>query len=93
MFKKTFGEETIQAVWEKGQEVSSWDSTKFRKDKCGAPITHSQYGNIDSDEGWEIDHINPDGSDHISNLRPLQWANNRAKSDNRDGGWTCAIRG
>lgn len=87
---KTFNDEAVQAVWGKGVIVTGWDSAKYRKDKCGAPITRSQYGDTDAVEGWEIDHIDPNGSDHISNLRPLQWENNRAKSDKRDDSWTCA---
>ena len=30
------------------------------------------------------------GNDGLSNLQPLQWQNNRAKSDNGPGQWTCA---
>lgn len=86
---KTFDDATIQAVWEKGVIVPNWDPAKYRKDKCGASITRSQYGNTDNVEGWEIDHIDPNGSDYISNLRPLQWENNRVKSDKRGGEWRC----
>lgn len=89
-FKKSFDEKTILAVWNKGAIVSGWDSAKYRKDKCGAQITFSRYGNIDYTDGWEVDHITPNGSDELSNLRPLQWENNRAKSDKLDGSWTCA---
>ena len=35
--------------------------------------------------GWKIDHIKPvakGGTDDLNNLQPLQWANNRHKSDN-----------
>ena len=44
-------------------------------------------------EGWEIDHIKPiarGGIDDISNLRPLQWKNNRSKSDNYPD-WTSEV--
>ena len=49
-------------------------------------MSRNQYGNRDSQYGWEIDHIRPvanGGSDEISNLRPLQWENNAAKQDGR----------
>ncbi len=46
-------------------------------------MKRTEYGNRDSQYGWEIDHINPDGGDGLSNLRPLQWANNVATSDGR----------
>ncbi|MFN7825163.1 MAG: HNH endonuclease signature motif containing protein [Pseudobdellovibrionaceae bacterium] len=55
----------------------------------------SDYGNTESDFGWEIDHINPvsnRGGDDISNLQPLQWKNNRQKSDSTSF-WTCAVGG
>ncbi|MFH1745319.1 MAG: HNH endonuclease signature motif containing protein [bacterium] len=86
MFIKTFDDATIEAVWQKGIPVSGWDATKYRKDVCGAPITRAQYGVTNHKEGWEIDHIIPDsqdGSDSLSNLRPLQWENNRSKSDGK----------
>lgn len=92
IFKKTFDEATVQAVWNKGIVVPGWDSAKYRRDVCGAQITRSQWGNTDSKQGWEIDHIKPEsdgGSDALSNLRPLQWKNNRAKSD---GNLKCVVR-
>ena len=76
-------EKMIQDVWEKGIIVPMYDPQKWRKDQCGAWISHSQYGNRESQYGWEIDHISPGGADILSNLRPLQWQNNVAKSDGR----------
>jgi len=84
----SFNEETIQKVWEKGKIVGGNDPNIWRKDQCDAWIQRSQYGNRDSQYGWEIDHISPGGGDNLSNLRPLQWKNNVAKSSGRLG---CAV--
>ena len=92
MFKKTYDESTIEAVWQKGTPEPGHSS--FRKDICGASIQRSKYGET-IQWGWEIDHITPEsrgGTDALSNLRPLQWENNRAKADNLDGNWTYAVR-
>ena len=78
-----FSQEEIQKVWEKGITVQGQDSSQWRKDQCGAWIGRNQYGNRNSEYGWEIDHISPGGSDDVSNLRPLQCENNVAKSDGR----------
>ena len=91
--KQSFNEATIQAVWEKGTEVYGCNSAIRRRDYCGAWIDRSEYGNTDSPNGWEIDHIRPsskEGSDDLSNLQPLQWLNNRRKGDDYPN-WTCAI--
>ncbi len=77
----SFSEEVVQQVWEKGKIVSGNDPKIWRKDDCEAWIERSKYGNRDSQYGWEIDHISPDGPDTLSNLRPLQWKNNVDKSD------------
>ncbi len=82
----SFSEETIQSIWEKGKVVSGFDANKFRKDECGAWMTRTEYGNQNSKYGWEIDHIKPEsegGGDEMSNLRPLQWNNNRSKQTGR----------
>jgi hypothetical protein len=76
-------EEKIQAVWNKGRIIQKYDPVQWRQDTCGAWIGRNQYGNRNSDYGWEIDHIVPNGGDAISNLQPLQWENNVAKSDGR----------
>ena len=74
----------IDQIWEKAKIVDGYDSTRWRKDFAGAWIKKDQYG-IQSIYGWEIDHLKPvklGGRDDISNLNPLHWENNRAKSSN-----------
>ncbi|MDD2693472.1 MAG: HNH endonuclease signature motif containing protein [Candidatus Gracilibacteria bacterium] len=90
-FTKTFSESEKLAVWNKGGVDSQYDSNMWRFDKCGAWMKFSDYGNRNSKYGWEIDHIVPtskNGSDDISNLQPLRWENNAAKSD---GQLVCAV--
>lgn len=84
----SFSQSVIDAVWKKATLTSRID---YRKDKCGATIYRHSHGKI-STNGWEIDHIVPaslGGTDELSNLQPLQWENNRKKSDNLQ--WTCAV--
>ena len=78
-----YDENTIEEVWKKGKISPDNSPGVFRKDECGAWIKRAEYGNRQSQYGWEIDHISPDGSDNLSNLRPLQWENNVDKSDGR----------
>lgn len=88
-----FNEQWIQAVWEKGAVAPGYDSRFVRKDACGVLIERSKYGET-SLYGWEIDHMIPvalGGPDSLQNLQPLQWQNNRHKSDNYPQ-WSCALR-
>jgi HNH endonuclease len=87
-----FDEATIERVWQKGTPVPGYPSN-MRKDKCGAWMDRSRYGDRSSSFGWEIDHKQPvaaGGSDDPSNLQPLQWQNNAHKADNWPD-WTCKI--
>ena len=77
-------EESFEKVWQKGRIVPDYDPTKFRKDACGAWIARDQYGNLDSEFGWVVDHIYPlalGGGDDAENMRPLHFKNNRSKGD------------
>ena len=74
-------EEEIDRVWQKAKPVTGNDPNVFRKDPCDAWIKKSDHGNRDSQFGWEIDHVDPSGSDNVSNKQPLQWENNVSKSD------------
>lgn len=89
-----FSEQTKLAVWNKAQVVNGIDPNKKRKDRCNAWIEWNQYGiTVENGTGWEIDHNMPvakGGSDDISNLQPLQWENNRHKSDDYPN-WSCLI--
>ena len=85
----SFDDDTIRQVWEKGRAVSNNDPNVWRKDECGAWIRRTEHGNRDSQYGWEIDHIDPEGGDELANLRPLQWENNVATSDT--GQLTCVV--
>jgi hypothetical protein len=75
----SFSDEKVQKVWEKGSVVSNNSPDEWRKDECGAWMNRKLYGNRESEYGWEVDHINPNGGDNLDNLRPLQWKNNLDK--------------
>jgi len=75
--------ELIEKVWEKAKEMRGKDPDVWRKDTYGNKIRFASYG-TEGEFGWEIDHKIPKekgGSENIRNLQPLQWEENREKSD------------
>ncbi len=86
-----FHRSIVDAVWAKGKVVHPYDGSLYRQDSCGAWMKKTEHGKT-TEFGWEIDHIYPvarGGTDNLSNLQPLEWKNNRQKSD--DLNWTCAV--
>jgi len=86
-----FGQSQILTVWQKAATVPGMNPAIMRQDACRAWIKFGDYGNRNSQYGWEIDHNFPvalGGSDAMSNLRPLHWQNNCRKAD---GNLACAI--
>lgn len=68
-------------VWEKGRVIPDFDAAIWRWDDYGSVMKFADYGNRNSEHGWEIDHIVASalgGGDGIVNLRPLNWRNNAA---------------
>lgn len=85
---RRFSEEQKQIAWSRAQIVPGRDPNITRKDACGAWIKWADYGDTNSEWGWEIDHIHPvvlGGTDHPNNLQALHWKNNRAKGDSITG--------
>lgn len=72
-------------IWEKAYPLPGFDPNIYRIDEYGDIIKYSDHGNRDSEFGWEIDHEIPVSLiriDNISNLKPLHYRNNIAKSNN-----------
>lgn len=75
----SYDQETIMAVWNKGKLILTHDSREWRRDDYGNVIRFSEYGDRQSDYGWEIHHVRPTvlgGGDEMGNLRPLHWKAN-----------------
>lgn len=83
-----FSQLIIDLVW---KSVNPFGMTSLKYDKCGKLIRYEDYGNTNSSQGWEIDHIklvSKGGTDELANLQALQWENNRKKSDIYP--WNCS---
>jgi len=83
---ESFSPEVVEAVWQKARTMGVHET--LRVDAWGWTIVRSDYGNIRSRYGWEIDHIIPisqGGGDELTNLQPLQWENNRRKDEMMEG--------
>ncbi|MEZ4800141.1 MAG: HNH endonuclease signature motif containing protein [Flavobacteriales bacterium] len=88
-----WSEEIKLIVWQKGSVIQNYPPNQWRRDRCGNAMKWEDYGNRNSNYGWEIDHINPvanNGGDSLDNLQPLYWANNADKSDKLY--WNCPVR-
>ena len=76
----------LAAIWAKGTPIPGYDSNIWRRDEYGSAMKYSDYGNRNSEYGWEVDHIVPvsrGGTDNLNNLRPLHWRNNASRGDGR----------
>lgn len=83
-------ETTKQSIWQKGTPIDGYPAIIWRRDVCGNAMKFADYGNRNSEYGWEIDHKNPvvnGGDDNYFNLQPLNWKNNASKGDSLT--WTC----
>lgn len=81
----SYSEEEKSTIWyQTTKPLSSYSHSLYAIDKTGNEIHYIQYGNTDSEFGWEIDHIIPvvlGGKTVFSNLRAIHWRINRAKGD------------
>lgn len=88
----TYTEQEKVLVWNMATIVYGYSQNQYRRDRCGAWIEWSAFGNRNSIYGWEIDHIIPiskGGAHHVNNVQPLHWRNNASKAD---GPLVCAVR-
>lgn len=73
-------------LWQRAKICPGYDPYVWRYDPYGRVMKWQDYGNRNSQFGWEIDHVKPQsagGSDNLSNLQALNWQSNAAKSDRR----------
>ncbi|KDA02582.1 hypothetical protein HOC_10189 [Hyphomonas oceanitis SCH89] len=73
------GKPHLVAVWLKGHEIAGYPPHAWRRDDFGYAMRFADYGDRNSDYGWEIDHRIPSalgGPNMLINKRPLHWRNN-----------------
>lgn len=85
----SYTEDELNRIFAKGTPIAGRDENEWRKDACGHTIARSKYWHTNDDEGWEVDHMYPDGGDGMDNLRPLQVSANRAKGDKTPEEYGC----
>ena len=74
-----FGELLKHAVWAKGTPIPGYAPDTWRRDAYGTAMKYSDFGNRESEYGWERDHIVAlalGGPDTADNMRPLHWRAN-----------------
>ena len=89
---RSFSAQAVEAVWQKGRSIPNYDPVYWRYDICGHPMFRADYGDRQSQHGWEVDHICPVSrgcGDELSNLQPLNWRVNAAKGDTYP--WNCSM--
>ena len=57
--KKDFTPAEKKLVWDRARQIDSVDPDTMRQDYAGAWIRFVDYGNRNSQYGWEIDHLKP----------------------------------
>ncbi len=70
--------------WNQCRTIPNYDPNEWRYDDLGNLIRLQNYGDRQSQYGWEIDHRIPlarGGTDDRSNIRALHWQANAQKSD------------
>ena len=71
-----FEREVVGRVWKFAQAVEGNDAEVWRKDEFGAWIHRLDYGNRNSQFGWEIfDFTRWRKGQGVAALRPCQWQN------------------
>jgi len=81
-------ERIVAEVWQHGRVMPEADGSMWRQDPCGAWMMREQFGHEDSEFGWKIERVAPDGEGDTGLLRPFHWRNH---FDIGNGRAHCAI--
>ncbi len=88
-----FPEDVVEKVWLKAKPEG--EEAEEKPDVCATLMRREDYGNRESEFGWEVDHISPvskGGTDDLVNLQPLHWRNNLDKGEKSQMEWGCGVR-